>query len=500
MSAASTSSASRPRWPGSWAGWLLGLLVLAFACKTLASLQRTSLWFDELASAGKSFQPSLNFIFGKLRQDVHPPFYYIKLWIAGHIFGQTTIVLRGFSWIFYILTACALAAGCWTWGRSRLAAAIAALLAVALPFTIRYAVEGKGYSLLTFTICLATLYRLRLLRGQSSAAAPCALFWSAAALTHYYGLGLLLIQALLDWRRGLRSWRALAWGLVLPSLWMAANLRFLLGSGGRDWIPPAGLWLLVDSLRLALGDHWAPCLALIGALVLLVWRRSRGLTPRLADLAVAWGLDAGLLLLVLTALISVVRPSAFPRYYIVLVPACLGVCACWLGAVLEAAPDRRWPWPEAALLAAVLGLFWTGGHTQISPPPAWGATRDGSDFRSLSLMAATATDKYTTDFQCPVLNIYDDLLRQERLSSARSRWQCLPRSPAAGAPAFSGLIGAAPPRTVLIGTGTLPWRLQLEQEQLQPFRRHLEGLGYRCRRDPRSSRAASLISCRLGSG
>lgn len=482
-----------------WTIWMCGLLALAFAFKTFASLQMTSLWFDELASAGKSFQPSLKLIIGKLQNDVHPPFYYVALWIAGQLFGKTATVLRGFSLFFYLLTACLLAFACWSWGRSRLAAVLAALFATALPFSIRYAVEGKGYTLLVFMICLATLCRLRLLRGQFSLATPCALFWSAAALTHYYGMGLLLIQALLDWRRGLPSWRPLAWALVLPSLWMALNLQFLLGTGGRDWIPPAGPWLLLDSLSLALGHRWLVCLALFAALAWLVSRRSIGMNLSMTTFAVDWGLDAGLLLLVLTALISAVRPSAFPRYYIVLVPACLGVCACWLGAVLEAYPTAGWrrPWMEMALLVAVLGIFWTSGYEPINPPAETVATRDGSDFRSLSLMAAHAPLKYTTAFQCPALNSYDELLRQEHLSSARSSWHCLPQFTAGDTPSFNRVIGARPSHTLLIGSARLPWRLQLEGEHLSAFREHLMRLGYRCHLDPLSTRAARLETCQL---
>lgn len=484
-----------------WAIWVGGLLALFFAFKTLTTIHLTSLWQDELRSVEKSFQNSLLLIFHVLRQDVHPPFYYVALWMTGQVFGKSAIVLRGFSFVFYILTAISLAFACWTWGRSRLAVAIAALLAVALPFTIRYAVEGKGYTLLTFTICLAILHRLRLLRGQSSAAIPCMLCWSAAALTHYYGMGLLLIQSLFDWHRGFRSWRALAWALVLPTAWMAVNLPLLLGSSGREWIPPSGLWLLRDTLKLALGTQWAVCLALISALALLMSRRSIGMKLKMTDLAVDWGLDAGLLLVALTALISTVRPSAFPRYYIVLIPGCLGVCACWLGLVLETSSPPAWrrPWMEAFLLAALLSLFWTSGYEQINPPPQLGATRDGTDFRSLSLMAAPETFKFTTVFQCGLLNSYDELLRQERLGSARSSWQCWPQSSADGSPSTSELIDALKPPTLVIGSVPLHWRRQIEQEHLQTLHQHLERIGYRCHLDPRSTRAASLEVCQIGS-
>lgn len=103
--------------------WLLaGVTALAFAFKTLAALPLTSLWEDELASALKAFQLSRLQLSGYWRNGVHPPLYYGLLWAVGKLIGQTTLVLRGFSWLAYIAAACVLAWTCWLWSRSRAAA------------------------------------------------------------------------------------------------------------------------------------------------------------------------------------------------------------------------------------------------------------------------------------------------------------------------------------------------------------------------------------------
>jgi len=416
--------------------------------------------------------------------------------IVGKVFGPTTLVLRGFSWVASMGAACQLAWTCWRWNRSPAAALIGGLLALALPFTVRYAVEGKGYALLVLLICLAIHQRMRVLNREPAAALPCTVFWSAAALTHYYGMGLLLSQALLDgWRRR-SSWRPLAWALVLPTLWMLWNLRYLLGTGGRGWIRPAGPRLLRNLLGLGLGERWPLVLLLVGLLVVAL-RSARPAGERQGSgWFSAWGLDAGVLLLVGTVLVSIVKPSAADRYYIVLVPACLGVFSCWLGDQLASGQGRKWRrWLVCGVLAAMLGLFWRDAYLRIDPPGEWSGSREGADYRTLAVRAAPVDAKFAPYSQCYWLRAYDRILRAEHLIRPQAEWQCLPepaRTKGSRRRRFE------PDHQILVLAATQQPRPPLEE--LRPVLDQLRAGGYRCEGDPGSTVRAQVMQCRRAAG
>ena len=84
-----------------WA-WLAGLICGAFALRALLLIDATALWSDELYSVGKSFQASPAAVLGMLRQDTHPPLYYLLLWGWGQLVGQSPISLRLLSWLAYL--------------------------------------------------------------------------------------------------------------------------------------------------------------------------------------------------------------------------------------------------------------------------------------------------------------------------------------------------------------------------------------------------------------
>lgn len=473
---------------------LAGLVGFLFAFKTLAAIPLTSLWNDELRTVEKAFQPSLGFLFQYLRGDVHPPLYYVLIWGSGKLFGETVAVLRSFSWVCYLLGAAALALASWSWGGSQLAAALAGVLGLALPFTVRYAVEGKAYALLYALIALAIGFRIRLIRNGENVGLPYAVCWSAAALTHYYGLGLLLCQAALDWRRGRPAVRPLAWALVAPTLWMLANLSFLLGSGGRDWIPPASLELLWRLLRLGLGPHW-PAVLIAGVLVVLVcWSPQHAGSRQVRKLMADWGLDAGLLLLAGSFLVSMLKPSAIDRYYIVLVPAAIGVSACWLGARLGALKDPG-QWRRALVvmtLSFLLLLFWADSYHLIVPSPRSEAHRKGNDFRLLAMVSASAPLKFSP--QCRQLNAYDHVLVQEHLLQPQAPWECLQPGGRKDGLAWGRQVASSAEKEVVLA---ITGRKITKSSFLDPYLLGLEARGFRCELASRSTRFAKVFHCQL---
>lgn len=213
--------------------WLLLVVALcaAFALRALACIDATGLWSDELYSVGKSYQPSLQTLLGMLREDTHPPVYYLLLWCWGHVIGQSPVSLRLLSWLAYL-------AGGWVMVRQAMAlvenplvenrgraAAMAALLVFCSPYPIRFAIEGKSYALLVLLVALAWWWR------RSAHALAYGVVAGLAGLTHFYGLFLLLAAAVWDgWQR---RWRLAIAALIgaLPALaWIVYAATYLFSS------------------------------------------------------------------------------------------------------------------------------------------------------------------------------------------------------------------------------------------------------------------------------
>ena len=466
-----------------------------FVFRTLTVIDLTSLWNDELRTVEKSFQPSLAFLWRYLRSDVHPPLYYLAVWLLGQLFGQTVLVLRGFSWVLYLLTGLALMAAVWRWRPSGVALASAGLLAWALPFTVRFAVEGKAYALMAALIALALWQRQRLLLKRPGAARWYGLAWAAAALTHYYAFGLLLAQVACDARRGWRApMRAACWALILPGLWTISLISFLSTQAGREWIPPASPVLLTQTLRLALGDQWLWILAITAALVgvLTLTRRPAPAEPR-GGLVAAWGLDAALLLTLVSVTVSLWKPSAVDRYYIVVVPACIGALSCWFGTQIRV--QERLDWRAALTLLALTLLlvrFWGDAYTPVLPRQGV-IHRKGENVRAISLATADAPWRYSR--QCRQLNASDHVLRQGHWPVGDHAWICV--GPRLQHQDWVRLIAPLKPGDALVMAAV--GKRQISLGGIERDREQLEGMGLRCGRMQRYGPGTRLLRCSLPS-
>lgn len=406
---------------------LLALALLAcfaFVLKALSLIHLTSLWLDELRTVEKSFQPSLTFLVNQLRRNVHPPFYYLVLWGLSKVFGETATFLRSFSWVSYISAAVLLCFASWNYSRSGAAAVLALSLSLALPINVTYSIEGKAYAFIYALICAASFFRIRLLAGDRRIAFAYSISWGLAALTHYYGMGLLLCQIVLDLYHRRNTVKPLAWALVVPTLWMLINLGFLAGHGGRQWLRKSGAWLLRKTLNLVLGNYWPLLLLILCVLIILLHSSaSSQRESRSIRLLSDWGLDAGALLFLATFLVSIVKPSSYPRYYIVAVPSLIGFFSCWVGLQLHDPARRHQRFGMVAIvLTAVLTIFWFDSFQSLIPSTQ-GADRYQNDFRTPALLGAQSQFKYTP--QCKAFNAYDHVLKQEGLIKPAAAWGCL---------------------------------------------------------------------------
>ena len=461
---------------------LLAVLVAAaFAMRTLVLIDATALWSDELYSVGKSFQPSPLALLGMLRQDTHPPLYYTLLWIWGQLVGQTPVSLRLLSWLAYLAGGSVMAAQAVALGDGRQRVLpLALLLAFCSPYPVRFAIEGKSYALLVLLVALAWWWR------RAERFVPYGMVVALAGLTHFYGLFLVLAAAVWDGAR--RRWR-LAFAAVLgaiPALgWIVYSADYLFSSRSGSWIGPPDFALLEESLARALGLWPLPKLLL---LVVLVWglRRWGGMQPlpwrqnRLLDRS---ALLPSAVMVLAVVLVSFLKPLAFSRYFVVLLPSVLPLMAV----VLTASPLHRWGQRLVQGVLVLLLISWWGpGFAELDP--AVGGVREQDQFRAISQRTDGQRERYSP--RARLFNLSDQMeLAMGRITAPELPWgdrdelqECLLRSP-------------LPDELWLASSGPA---LKLNRK-LQPFRQQAETAGYVC--DDRSEGLSHgrLLRCRSGS-
>ena len=157
------------------------ILVLAMAFKPLWRDEYWSLFFSD---------PSLSFselLAGRLRDEVHPPFYYFLLhsWqnLTSNIFG-----LRVLSPVILIVTAVILRALTPEGRRRQLAVFL--LICAGSYWVIYYSAEIRPYILL-FSLSSISVFLVAKLNGDTAVTAPTYLIWAltgaALGVTHYFG-------------------------------------------------------------------------------------------------------------------------------------------------------------------------------------------------------------------------------------------------------------------------------------------------------------------------
>jgi hypothetical protein len=195
---------------------------------------RSALWLDEALSVNIAALPVPD-LFEALRQDGHPPLYYLLLhgWIE--LFGSGDVAVRSLSIVFGVITLPV----AWWYGRRRGGSVLAWFLVavVALsPYAVRYSTETRMYSLVILLVFVgAVLLDDIVVRGRDGWGRMVALVLVATALlyTHYWSMWLLgAIGLLMLWR----CWRDRGTGTTRPAFrvlgaFVVAGLLFL------PWVP-----------------------------------------------------------------------------------------------------------------------------------------------------------------------------------------------------------------------------------------------------------------------
>ena len=464
--------------------WLVLVLALclAFGLRALLLIDATALWSDELYSVGKSFQPNFGRLLAMLREDTHPPAYYALLWLWGHLVGQSPISLRLLSWLAYL-------AGGLVMVRQAIAlgpvvarvkvAAVAALLAFCSPYPIRFAIEGKSYAVLVLLVALAWWWRRS---GHPIAYGAVA---GLAGLTHFYGLFLVLATAAWDgWRR---RWSFSAAALIgaLPALaWMAYAADYLFSSGAASWIGVPDYALFEETLARGLGLWPLPKLALV--LLLLValrcWGGLRHWPWPSRDLLDQSGLIPSLLMVVGVVAVSFVKPMAFSRYFVVLLPAVLPVLAVQIGALELNRCGRGF---GLVVLALMLISWWGPGFSELDAGVA--GVREQDQFRLISQRTSGLDERYSPRQR--LFNLSD------RMEVAMGRIPSPPVPWGGKADLKQRLLEQDPPQQLWLASSGPP---QAMERKLKPLLARVEQAGFRCEPQAKDLTHARLLRCRSG--
>ncbi len=452
-------------------------LCLAFGLRVLLLIDATALWSDELYSVGKSFQPSFSRLLVMLREDTHPPAYYSLLWFWGHLVGQSPVSLRLLSWLAYLAGGLVMIRQAMALGqvgtRARVAL-VAALLAFCSPYPIRFAIEGKSYAVLVLLVALAWWWRRS---GQPIAYGAVA---GLAGLTHFYGLFLVLAAAAWDgWQR---RWTYVVAALigVLPALaWMAYAAEYLFSSRAGSWIGLPDYALFEETLARGLGLWPLPKLALI-LLLLVVLRRWGGL------LRLPWpetslldrsGLIPSLLMVLGVVVVSFVKPMAFSRYFVVLLPAVVPVLAVQIGGLKL---NRLGRGCGLVVLVLLLASWWGPGFSELV-----GGVREQDQFRLISQRTSGLADRYSPRER--LFNLSD------RMEAAMGRIP-LPSSPWGGKEDLKQrLQGQDQPQQVWLASSGPPPAME---RKLKPLQSLVEKAGFRCEPQANDLSHARLFCCR----
>ena len=355
--------------------------------------------------------------------------------------------------------------------------AVAALLAFCSPYPIRFAIEGKSYALLVLLVALAWWWR----RGAHPIAYGAVA--GLAGLTHFYGLFVVLAAAAWDgWQR---RWTLAFAALIgaLPALaWMAYAADYLFSSRAGSWIGVPDYALFEETLARGLGLWPLPKLVLV-LLLLVVLRRWGGLGPWRwpeRDLLDRSGLIPSLLMVVGVVVVSFVKPMAFSRYFVVLLPSVVPVLAVLIS---RFELNRFGRSCGLVVLVLVLVSWWGPGFIELDA--GVGGVREQDQFRLISQRTSGLEERYSP--RPRLFNLSD------RMEAAMGRIP-LPSSPWGGKEALEQRLEARDqPQQFWLASSGPPLAME---RKLEPLQLRLEQEGFRCEPQANDLTHARLLRCR----
>ncbi|WP_348970078.1 glycosyltransferase family 39 protein [Pseudomonas atacamensis] len=252
--------------------------VLLGSCIALGAILRSynifdkSLWMDELFSAWASDpENSLETVFHRTVEDVHPPLFQILLWVAYKIFGYDERLGRVFSMVLGVAVIPVMYVLGYKLFNVTVGLFVAFLSAINF-YLIVFSQNSRSYELLVFLTVVSFVLLLDLIRKQNySSAIYYALACAALVNTHYFGFLLVMNQALfLMWFSFCPRFKKRVFflgagaGIVILASIVPIIPYILINMERKDtWIQvPVGTFA-VESLVLPFGDLSAALLSLV---------------------------------------------------------------------------------------------------------------------------------------------------------------------------------------------------------------------------------------------
>ncbi len=341
-------------------------LLLLIAWLAGQSISREDLWWDEAWTAWAVEPRDLREVVSRVRDDVHPPLYFLMMNGWRRIAGDTELALRYPALFFGLMglaTTYALGKRWFGWRTGLLTLIVLG----SSGFFIYYAREARMYTLMLLLAGAATLlywrWLSRLSRSETNgirAGLAYGLLLTALVYTHYAGWLIVLTHLIhlifTSGKSAARLWRfALPYGmsLLLFLPWLPIVIAQLqVNPNGSLAVPvPTNTATLIWLVHSPTADQWG----LIGSLLLagvgLGWRY------RATRLLVIWLLLTPAVLLALNAW---VLPVYQIRYVIAVLPALALLSAAGIDHLSRFPRLARWHPYLPPLLVIVITGFWLG--------------------------------------------------------------------------------------------------------------------------------------------
>lgn len=217
------------------------VVVAVGAFMRIEAINDREVWGDEAFTSAVVRQPWSEMM-AILREDVHPPLYYLLLKSWAWVFGVSTEALRGFSVLCGVAAIPVVFVAMRDWFKTSVWPALAASLAIAVnPFLVAYGHEARMYALFAFWVALTVL---ALTRSWSSENPWWRLVYgialAAMCYTHYLGVLFAGACFVVDMLQRPRL-RQIVFGYTLPAVAAVPLLYFFIVQRGYHttlgWVP-----------------------------------------------------------------------------------------------------------------------------------------------------------------------------------------------------------------------------------------------------------------------
>ncbi len=355
------SPGQRPA-PGRVGLIVLGALVALGALLRFYAIDRGSVWMDEAVSIDFARMPLGDFLTAVRDDEANMGFYHLLLRLF-LLFGESALVARSLSALCGVATIVLV----YVIGRrlfdERVGLVAAALLSANV-FHIWFSQEARGNSLAVLLVCVSTYFFLAIVE-RPDRLAPWIGYVASSVLAGYSHVFAVFVIASHWLSLGPKRLRETGPGRIAGATiaivaFLVPLAVFLLGQdrGQVSWIPPASLVMVLLTVDALAGFNLVLLGLLLGGLAWVLKDFVKGgdeaFARRLLGVSLVFPITA-------VALVSLVKPLFFFRYFVVLLPAATILVARVL-CLRHASSNVRRAILVASVLALAFNVVLNGGY------------------------------------------------------------------------------------------------------------------------------------------